>query len=230
MPGRRGSPSTPRIVFGLLVLTVGVLFLLDNLGILNAGHVLRLWPAGLIAIGIAVLSQPDRSGGRLSGWIWIVIGGWLLAGELGIIHVRFWDFWPLVLVLIGGSIIWRALAPGAPRGAGGDDEATVRALAVMSGIERTSTSREFRGGELTAVMGGCEIDLRGATIGEGPAVIDVFAVWGGIEIRVPERWAVENRVFPFLGGVEDRTRPAPDATQRLVVKGTVVMGGVEIKN
>jgi len=230
MSGRQGSPSTPRIVFGLLVLTVGVLFLLDNLGILYAEDVLRFWPAGLIAIGIAVLSQADRSGGRLSGVIWIVIGSWLLAGELGLVRVRFWDFWPLVLVLIGGSIIWRAIAPGAARGSRGDDESTVRALAVMSGIERTSTSREFRGGELTAVMGGCEIDLRGATISGGPAVIDVFAVWGGIEVRVPESWAVENHVFPFLGGVEDRTRPAPDATQRLVVKGTVVMGGVEIKN
>jgi len=61
-------------------------------------------------------------------------------------------------------------------------------------------------------------------------VIDVFAMWGGIEVRVPEGWAVENRVFPFLGGVEDRTRPAPDATQRLVLKGMVVMGGMEIKH
>ena len=228
MSGRHMSPNTPRIVFGVLVVAVGALFLLDNLGYFYAEDVLRFWPAGLIAIGVAVVSQVGRSGRWLSGGILIVIGAWLLAGELGFIRVRFWDFWPLVLVLVGGSIILRALAPG--RGPGGDDKSRVRALAVMSGIERTSSSREFRGGELTAVMGGCEIDLRGATITNGPAVIDVFAVWGGIDVRVPEGWAVENRVFPFLGGVEDRTRPAPDATERLVVKGLVVMGGVEIKN
>jgi len=99
MCARHGSPNAPRIVFGVLVLAVGVLFLLDNLGVLYAEDVLRYWPAGLIAIGVAVLSQAGRSGGRLSGVIWIVIGAWLLAGELGLIRVRFWDFWPLVLVL-----------------------------------------------------------------------------------------------------------------------------------
>jgi len=230
MAARHFGPSTPRIVFGVLVVTLGVLFLLDNLGFLYAEDILRYWPAGLIAIGVAVLSQAGRSGGRLAGVIWIAVGGWLLAEELGLIRVHFWDFWPILLVLLGGSIIWRAVAPRAARGLREDDESAVRALAIMSGIERTSTSREFSGGELTAVMGGCELDLRGAAITASPAVLDVFAVWGGIEVRVPEGWAVENRVFPFLGGVEDRTRPAPDSTQRLVVKGMVVMGGVEIKN
>ena len=73
-------------------------------------------------------------------------------------------------------------------------------------------------------MGGCDIDLRQAAI-NGDAVIDVFAVWGGIEIRVPEDWAVAFNVTPLLGGVEDKTRPSLGSSQhRLTVRGLVVVG------
>ena len=68
-----------------------------------------------------------------------------------------------------------------------DANSTISGVAVLGGGHRGNNSRSFRGGELTAVMGGCEIDLRQAAI-EGEAVIDVFALWGGIEIRVPEDW------------------------------------------
>ena len=102
--------------------------------------------------------------------------------------------------------------------------------ARTSRLSRGSNSPAFRGGDLTAVMGGCEIDLRQAEI-NGDAAIDVFAVWGGIEIRVPENWSVAFRVTPILGGVEDKTRPSLGASaHRLTIRGVVVMGAVEVKN
>jgi hypothetical protein len=103
-------------------------------------------------------------------------------------------------------------------------------MAVMGAVMRGNNSHVFRGGDLTAVMGGCELDLRHAAI-DGEAVIDVFALWGGIEIRVPEDWSIESRVVPIMGGVEDKTRPPQGASRhRLVLRGFVVMAGVEIKN
>jgi predicted membrane protein len=78
-------------------------------------------------------------------------------------------------------------------------------------------------------MGGCEIDLRQAAI-DGEAVIDVFALWGGIEIRVPDDWTVIGQVTPFMGGYDDKTRSRPGSgAHRLVIRGMVVMGGVEVK-
>jgi hypothetical protein len=78
-------------------------------------------------------------------------------------------------------------------------------------------------------MGGLEIDLRDASI-KGEAIIDIFALMGGVEMRVPEDWLIIIDGFPFMGGFEDKTRPPKETTKRLTIKGTAVMGGVEIKN
>ena len=101
----------------------------------------------------------------------------------------------------------------------------------MAGVERVNASRDFRGGDLTAIMGGCDIDLREASIAGGEAVLEVFAMWGGITLRVPETWTVVNKVLPVLGGVDQKTRTSGAAVpQTLVVRGAVLMGGVEIRN
>ena len=93
------------------------------------------------------------------------------------------------------------------------------------------TTQDFRGGSVSAVMGASEIDLRKASIEAAEVVLDAFAVWGGIEIRVPEDWAVAFNVTPLMGGVEDKTRPSLGSSQhRLTVRGLVVMGSVEVKN
>ncbi|HXY39419.1 MAG TPA: LiaF domain-containing protein, partial [Vicinamibacteria bacterium] len=131
---------------------------------------------------------------------------------------------------------WRALRPPLPRPVGDD---AFDMVAVLGGAKTGITSNEaggveprrFRGGRAMAVMGGCEIDLRRASIPEGEeALLDVFVMWGGIEIKVPEEWEIVNRGSAFLGGFENKTRPLATADRRLVVTGTAIMGGVEVKN
>jgi predicted membrane protein len=110
-----------------------------------------------------------------------------------------------------------------------DANSYIKAIAIMGGYRRMNNSQDFKGGELTAIMGGLEIDLREASI-KGEAVIDIFALMGGVEMRVPEDWLVIIEGFPFMGGFEDKTRPPKESTKRLVIKGTAMMGGLEIKN
>ena len=230
-----GSPPgfrfTPRLVVGLLVIAVGVLFTLDNLGLTDADAYLRYWPAGMIAIGAMKVWESGSSGRGFSGFLLMIAGAWLLLDSLGIARLSLREMAPLLLVLLGGSMVWQGMrgrmrATGAPS----DANSTISGLAVLGGVTRGNNSRTFRGGDLTAILGGCEIDLRQAAI-DGEAVIDVFAMWGGIEIRVPEDWTVVGRVTPLLGGFEDKTRPPQGATaHRLVVRGFVIMGGVEVKN
>jgi predicted membrane protein len=230
-PGRPRSIA-PQFVMGVLIIVVGVLFTLENLGFIEADAYLRYWPVGLIAVGLLKLWSGGR-GATFPGLLFLFGGTWLLLQAMAIVDISLWSLWPVLLILAGASMVWRGVRGpavcqhGAPDT---DDHSTVSALAVLGGVNRRNNSRTFRGGDLTAVMGGCQIDLRGAAI-EGEAVIDVFAMWGGIEIKVPEGWSVSGRVTPILGGYEDKTHPPREApTQWLTVRGMVIMGGVEIKN
>ncbi len=265
-----------RLVLGLAIVMAGILFTLDNLGVIHAGSYLKYWPVFLVALGVVKVIQA-RSWGSY-GWsvAWIVVGLWWLAENIGMLSVSIWAMWPLVLVLVGASIIWRACCPPRirgvawlrgdstvdpfePRGAGGPIDApagepaagpfsnasggatanpgarlgdsTVSAFAFWSGVERASASADFRGGDLVAIMGGCELDLRKATIAAREAVIDVTAIMGGIDIVIPETWTVEAKVIPLMGGVGDETRHNAGApTGRLVIRGVALMGAVQVKN
>jgi hypothetical protein len=240
---RRHDPGsaaalTPRLILGLGVIAFGALLLLDNLNLVEAGAILRyLFPAVLLGVGATQLLAGSRW-----GWIWLVAGGWTLLDALDVIDLNFWQlFFPLVLVAAGFTMVRRgaageALARRSSGGAGDaaiDRDGAVHAFAFMSGNERRNDSAAFRGGDLFAFMGGVTLDLRHAATPPDGAVLDVFAMWGGIEIRVPESWRVISEVVPLLGGFEDKTKPSADPAApvaRLVIRGVVVMGGVEVRN
>jgi predicted membrane protein len=105
-------------------------------------------------------------------------------------------------------------------------------FSLLSSSKRRWGKSVFRGAEATAFMGGCELDLREALMSSGElAVVDVFVIMGGVNIFVPPNWTVSQEVVPLLGGVHDKTRSVPsNPAQHLLVRGTVVMGGVEISN
>jgi predicted membrane protein len=107
----------------------------------------------------------------------------------------------------------------------------VDCFALLGASRRRSVSQDFRGGSLFAMMGGCELDLRQASIRSGQAVLDAVAMWGGIEIKVPQDWTVALHGTPILGSFDDKTvHVGGDGSKVLVVKGAAIMGGVEVKN
>jgi predicted membrane protein len=247
METRHNSFFAPRLVLGLGIIIIGVLFLLGNMDIIDPHEYLRLWPAILIVVGIAYLIQCQHGSGRVWGIILTFVGTAMLLDRLYFIHFSLWDYWPLILIFIGmmmivkslfsrrgitppfaeNSFFRRGITP--PFAESSDANNYIKAIAVLGGFKRINNSKNFKGGEFTAIMGGLEIDLRDASI-EGEAVIDIFALMGGVEMRVPEDWLVIIEGFPFMGGFEDKTRPPKESAKHLIIKGTAVMGGVEIKN
>ncbi len=220
---------TPQLVLALLIIAAGILFTLDNLGVFYAWDILRLWPALLIVFGLIRLSQPGSVPSRMVGVIIAGLGTLLLLAYLGLIHFSIWSLWPLVLVLLGIGMIWQVVQGGERTSR--DRTSSVSAVAIMGGVERSCVTEDFRGGELTAFMGGCEIDLRDATMQADEAVLRTFAFWGGIEVKVPEDWTIVVEAVPFLGGIEERTHPPKEGPKKILrVKGLVIMGGIEIRN
>ena len=225
---------TPQIILGLLIVAFGVILTLDNLDYIEAGDILRYWPLLLVAFGLTRVLNTNATSGRLSGSVMVIIGLWLMADELMMVPFDFARWWPMILVALGALIIFRAMRGGGEQAQGvpgvqTSTDTSFSEVAIWSGKVRRVTSAMFRRADLTAIMGGVEVDLRGASTGGQEAVIDVFAWWGGIEITVPPDWAVSNQVVAFMGGVDDSSSGTQDARNRLVVRGFVVMGGAEIK-
>ncbi|MFI1385079.1 DUF1707 domain-containing protein [Embleya sp. NPDC020886] len=81
-----------------------------------------------------------------------------------------------------------------------------------------------------AVMGGVEIDLTDAVFDEPELVINVFTIWGGIDIRIPEGVTVRDHGFGFMGGFDVHEQYTDDPRAPVVVvKGMAIMGGVTVK-
>lgn len=104
--------------------------------------------------------------------------------------------------------------------------------AVFSGVDRHIAGADFHGAQCTAVFGGCKIDLRDAQIQGREAVLETYAIFGGVEIWVPEDWVVVNRGVVIFGGMDDHRRRSPKGpdTKTLILEGATIFGGTEIKN
>lgn len=228
-PRRTLAGVAPQLVLGLAVMLLGLLLALENFGVVEARRLIRYWPVLLIGLGLARLYDSLRSHARPAGHVLLLIGAGLLLVNLGLLRV---SQALAVLLLAGGAVIaWRAAqAARAPVALPSDAGRHLDLSSLMSYVSRSVGNPDFAGGHATAVMGACEIDLRGAHIQDGEAVINVFAFWGGIELKVPADWMVESRGTAVLGAFEDNSRRPADDRQKLVVTGIVIMGGVEIKN
>ena len=222
------------IVWGGVVCLVGVLFLLDHLRVISVDHIWRFWPLILIAVGIAHLAEPGR---RQWGGIVLVVGALFLFDSLGIMRFSFDELWPLAIIGIGGVMIWNSIETQRRRTEMPDSAATMNAHAVFSGVERRVTAKDFTFGRVSAVFGGVELDFHDAEMAGDQAELEVNAIFGGAEIRIPDNWHVEARNQTVFGGYSDKTRnanAANDATiaggKTLIISGTVMFGGVEVKN
>ena len=255
---RRGDG---RMIAGAILIGLGVIYALDSFGVLYAGHVFRYWPLIFVGIGIAKVSQARLPAQRTGGIVLIAIGAMLLLWTLHVYWFRARYIWPILLLLVGGSLIWQALAHRrSPLAAGAESSPGERVLegaraglaasrewregptdagsvlnefAIMGGGDRIVRAQDFRGGEITAIMGGFGIDLRGAAIAGDSATIHIFTLWGGVDLKVPEDWNVVMSGTPILGVFTNSAktfRPGDAAAKTLVVKGVAIMGGIEVKN
>lgn len=226
------QPQT-RIFLGALLLIFGVLAMVDNLNIFSFTQYIQFWPTVFILIGLLKISRSQNVAGHLIGGIFIVIGATMTLQHLGIVYFRMRDLWPVFMIGAGLLIIFKDKMHGQgewnPYRTENLSSNESNVSAIMSGAKLQNSTQDFRGGELTAVMGGIELDLRNASI-QSEATLNVFAMWGGITLKIPNDWTVISQGVPILGGFDDQTVPPMQRDKKLYLQGYVIMGGVEIKN
>ncbi len=223
------------ILLGGILIGVGALVLLSNLDVFRLHFNLGdWWPLILIVLGVMHIVD-NRNIFDFSGLFLILLGGVFLMAELGTMRWGdVWRWWPAVLILLGISILFKgkpALLPGSVRGATPSSEASLHVSNILAGSDRRVTSQEFKGGDVSNILGGVEIDLLEARLAAGDWLLTVSTVLGGVDIRVPRDWRLEVQPTTMLGGVDDHTRQNPDATGgKLIIKASALLGGIEIKN
>lgn len=214
-----------RVFFGVVVVAVGLLLLLDNLDVLDAGEIIsEWWPAVFIAGGVLVFFANPRH------WVMPLI----LVGGGGVVLLRTTGVIDTAGVLIPAGLILIGLLVLFGRGLGTQSTTTddrVNTFNMFSGSELASNSTGFSGGRIGAIFGGAELDLRNAALAQD-ANLDVFVAFGGVEITVPKGWRVEVNGFPLFGGFENTTakESLPADAPRLRIDATVLFGGLEVKH
>jgi predicted membrane protein len=222
-----------RIFAGILIIVIGVIFLLGSLDRIDVGDLITdYWPLILIAVGLwHLLAHNFRQVG--TGLILIAVGSVFMLIKWGILSTNFWSvFWPVLIIAVG---LWILLKPRFKGYSGKvpeikDDD--LDAFVMFAGINRRLESKEFRGGKATALFGGIELDFANAKLAGNQATVDLTAMFGGIEVRVPRNWKVVVDSHAILGGVEDKHRPdSPEQSEAtLFIKATAIFGGIDIKN
>ncbi|MBV9986176.1 MAG: hypothetical protein JO301_00740 [Chitinophagaceae bacterium] len=240
-----------RVWTGLILVIIGGALLVQKMGI-DLPSWLFTWPMILVLIG---LITGLKHGFRNPSWlIFIGVGGFFLADDIAA-DLNFKPyFWPVMIIGLGLLFLmrpkkkWHYLKdtekwvdmpeseiPGyastsIPNDAVAED--MLDSVSIFGGVKKVVTSKNFRGGDIVCFMGGAEINLSQADI-QGPATIELFQAFGGTKLVVPPHWEVKSEAIAIFAGIEDKRPPQPgkfDPTKILILKGTTIFGGIEIKS
>ncbi len=246
------NKESSKIIAGVIIVAVGVALLLRNMGFLLPRW-LFTWPMILILVGIYT---GFKNNFKNNSWLIVtVIGVFFLTKKfIPSLHLEPF-FWPLIIIAIGVVYI---LTPGTKSWVSNkqigndnklDDAGTTtwqgfakdetvqsndefKVTSVFSGVKRNIITKNFKQGQITCIFGGAEIDMTQADMQE-TSVIRLDVAFGGVEILVPANWVVQNEIQGVFHGVEDKrykNTAMMDASKILVLRGSCIFGGVEVKS
>lgn len=230
------SPS--KILVGAILIIIGGLFLLRSFDILpfEITHVIFSWRFIIFIIGIILLIN---SSNKVLGVIFTAIGGIFLFPKIfPDIDVDGRLIFGLVIIALGIYVILKSTGSKFQSKFIGSQTSVsqdfVDDVAIFGGGEKVINSNNFKGGSVTAIFGGSEIDLTSCKLAEGNNVLNITAIFGGSTIIVPRDWNILLNVTPIFGGFSNKIRREPnqviDQSKTLVIKGVAMFGGGEIKS
>jgi predicted membrane protein len=232
------SESSHRLMIGIILIIAGLILILKKSTVLPQpldyfiDDVIFSWQMLLIAIGVVSLIGSDN---KTPGIVLISVGGFFLIPELFTDFFRSFNFfWPALFIVIGVVLLLNSKRLSGVSSYKGESKADIIDIVnIFSGAERQLITDNFKGGKITAIFGGGEVNLTRCSLAPGDNVIEITCIFGGTTIIVPENWNVIIEVTPILGGFSDNRKIIGDVmrdnTRTLAVRGTVIFGGGDIK-
>lgn len=258
------NKSNNHLIGGIVVLTIGLVFLLRNFDILSPElkYYIFSWKTLLIGVGILNLTLSKN---KVAGIILIAIGTFFWLPNIFDLSIRAGQlFWPVVIIIIGLFLLFKkpnqipsgpwtknrregetggsedsinpSFKDGKTSGTSYSDSDYVDDIAIFSGTKKRINSASFKGGRMTAIFGGSEVNLTRSRLAPGRNYLNVFFMFGGSEIVVPSDWNVVLEATPIFGGFTDeryvsqQLQNGEGAESVLIIKGLVIFGGAEIKS
>jgi predicted membrane protein len=187
-----------------------------------------IWPVAIIAVGIWVIMRRNHTWEK---------GKWEKKWEKNKWEMEWKQRWDARYHTPNPPEAGQAAAgaetntpPPTPPNIGADD--FLDATSIFGGVKKTILSKNFRGGDITNIFGGAEIDLTMADI-DGKVVLDITQLFGGTKIIVPSHWQVVSNLSAVFAGVDDkrlRRTGAGDNNKILVLEGVSIFAGVDIRS
>lgn len=213
-----------RVYLGLAAVAIGSLLLLRNFHVISFDYWGELWGGFLsfllILVGCMILVKRSR-------WIWGLLflsaGATIGLRALHIVDVNFWQIvWPILFIAVGSAVLFSLVKDGKI------SKTKAKHMAAAWSGQSEKVEGKYTGGTVSSVFGGVDLNLRQADVQDG-AVIELFVLFGGVDIIVPSDVIIKNEVTTILGGVDDKTNHGAKAKKTLYIRGECFFGGVELK-
>lgn len=214
----------------------GIFWIAIGLGI--AGNVLNLWHFNFFFDGwwtfliiIPSVISVIQYGFGGSSTIWLIIGIFLLLASRNIIDMVLVRklMIPMILIVIGIHMVIKNLFfTSKYKSIMNDNKVYKDYTATFGGRRIVLPPEDFSGAELNAIFGGIDFDLRDAVISDD-VIINVSAIFGGINIFIPEHVRVKSSSTSIFGGVSNKRYKNIKEGPTIYINGTCMFGGVEIK-
>lgn len=230
-----------RICVAFIFILAGLLFLGKNLEIIRPDifSIIFSWQMLLVAIGLLNLFWRNFT----TGMILIGIGGFFLVPQMVPMEQGWTNtWWPLLVIFGGVLILLKAVSTSnkksnsyqdlPPKSAYVSKDGFVVSDNVFGFVQQIVLEPVFKGARIKNIFGATVLDLRKTSLEGVETYIDVECVFGGMEITVPGDWVVINELKTTFGGLEDKgyfEKEQIDYAHKLVIRGKLTFGGIEIK-
>jgi len=218
-------------LWGLVLIVVGVILGLNALNITQINLLFDGWWTLLVIIPcfINLFNKQEEKTGNIIG---ICIGIALLLSSQGIIQfeIILKLIVPFILIAIGLSFILSDTLKGKVKEKikSIDQNNSENIIAIFAEQKVNKDRNSFKSANLDAVFGGITLDLRGADL-ENEIIIKASAIFGGIDILLPEDVIVKVKSTPIFGGVSNKIRNQKSSTKTIYIDAFCLFGGVDIK-
>lgn len=216
---------------GSVVLFVGLFFLLKREFDLDLGIDQYLWPLGLIALGIYLITQKKKEHKAMED----VRKNWESSRKKKTEGATSEN--------TESADVVADTSPSQEESTKASDSGFVRATGtaffdrinervLLSGVNRKLMTKNFQGGKATVIFGGLDLDLTQVDF-TGVVTLDLEVGFGGIKLIIPPHWDVRTEVSNIAAGLEDKRmfrEGGVDPNKVLILRGTLAFSGLEIKS